>query len=97
MYLPKEKEAHAMELNKGWKEGTIGIPQGRENYKVVHYYIRSYKRRSKLGIDGGKIVGLILNVKDETLGYYSGKKGWVIEPTSEEAEIALAILMLENK
>ena len=86
-----------MKLNKGWKEGTIGIPQGREGYQVIHYYIRAYKRRSKLGINGGKIVGLVLNSKNETLGYYAGEKGWVIEPTTKEAEIALEILQLENK
>lgn len=86
-----------MELNKGWKEGTIGVPQGKEKYQVIHYYIKANKRRSKFGIDRGKIVGLVFNSNDETLGYYAGEKGWVIEPTTEEAEIALAILMLENK
>ena len=84
-----------MTLNKGWREGAIGIPNGSK--KVVHYYVKAGKRKSKSGIDGGKITGLIINTKDSTLAYYAKESGWVIPPQSEEAEIAIEILKLEYK
>lgn len=82
-----------MKLNKGWTEGTIGIP-GRNTF--VHFYVKRYKRSGKYGIDDGRICGLIINSKDDTLAYYAGEKGWIIKPKNEEAEIALQILLLEN-
>ena len=85
-----------MELNKGWKEGTIGIPSENGKYAVIHYYVRANKRKSKYGIEGGKITGLILNAEGETLAYYAGEKGWVLEPTNEAARTAFKILLLEN-
>lgn len=85
-----------MELNKGWKEGTIGIPSENGKNAVIHYYVKAGKRRNKNGIEGGKITGLILNAKDETLAYFAGEKGWILKPTNEAAEIALQILLLEN-
>jgi len=84
-----------MELNKGWTEGAIGIPSSK-GHQVVHYYIKAGKRRNKNGIEGGKITGLVINTKDSTLAYYAGEKGWVIEPETEEAQIALSILMLDK-
>lgn len=85
-----------MKLNEGWKEGTIGIPNESGKYTGIHYYVKVNKRRSKYGIEGGKITGLILNAKDETLAYYAGEKGWILKPTNEAAEIALQILLLDN-
>lgn len=82
-----------MKLNKGWTEGTIGIP-GRGTF--VHFYVKRYKSKGKYGIDGGSIEGLIINSKNDTLAYYAGKKGWIIKPSTEEAEIALQILLLEK-
>lgn len=84
-----------MQLNKGWKEGTIGIPTEGAKYPVIHFYVKANKRRSKNGIEGGKITGLILNSKDNTLAYYAGEKGWVIDPATEEAQIALSICLME--
>ena len=85
-----------MELNKGWKQGAIWAPT-ENGKKVVTYYVKANKTKSKYGINGGKIVGLVLNTKDDTIGYYAKEKGWVIEPTTEEAQIALSILLYENK
>lgn len=84
-----------MQLNKGWKEGTIGIPKGNDKRQAIHYYVKVNKRKSKYGIEGGKITGLILNTKDDTLAYYAREKGWVINLKTEEAEIAYNILLME--
>ena len=85
-----------MKLNKGGNEGTISIPNENKKYTTIHYYVKRYKRKGKFGIEGSRIYGLILNTKDDTLAYYAGEKGWVISPRTEEAEIALKILLLEK-
>lgn len=85
-----------MKLNEGWKEGAIGVPGGSEKHKVIRFYVKAEEIKSEFGIDGGKITGLILNTETETLAYYAGEDGWVIKPETEEAEIALAILLLDK-
>ena len=94
MYIQTEEEM-TMKLNKGWKEGAIWAPTENGKKLVVKYYVKANKRKSKYGIEGGKITGLILNTKDETLAYYAGEKGWVFEPHTEAAQIALKILMMD--
>ena len=87
-----------MQLNKGWTEGAIWAPKADGSKQVVHYYVKANKRKSKNGIEGGKITGLILNTKDNTLAYYAGEKDWVIEPdeNDEATMIALAICLKEH-
>ena len=60
-----------------WSEGTIGIPKGNGGYKSV--------------INGGMISKLSLKMDGEWIANYD--RGWDIEPTCEEAELALCILL----
>lgn len=77
-----------------WKEGTIGIPEKDGKYKVVRYWVKHYEEPSEdYGINGGKISKLTLKANDEIICNYD--RGWDIEPTCKEAEMALCIL-LEN-
>lgn len=75
-----------------WSEGTIGIPEAEGKYKIVHYWIKHYKRSCKeYGINGGKISKLTLKADGEIICNYD--RGWDIEPTCKEAEMALCILL----
>lgn len=83
-------------MTKKWKEGTIGIPQEDGGYKAVHYWVRALKRKSKDGINGGKITNLILKVNEEIICNYN--KGWELEldQNDKAALIAYSILLNEH-
>lgn len=76
-----------------WKEGTIGIPKKEGGYTVVHYWAKVYKKKSRYGIDGGRISKLTLKVKGEVI--YNYDRGKDILPQNVAAEKALAILLYE--
>ncbi len=76
-----------------WKEGTIGIPKKEGGYTVVHYWAKVYKKKSRYGIDGGRISKLTLKVKGEVI--YNYDRGEDITSQNEAAEKALAILLYE--
>ena len=76
-----------------WKEGTIGIPKKEGGYTVVHYWAKVYEKKSRYGIDGGRISKLTLKVKGEVI--YNYDRGKDILPQNEAAEKALAILLYE--
>lgn len=75
-----------------WSEGTIGIPAAEGKYTVVHYWVKHYDEPSEeYGINGGKISKLMLKANGEVICNYD--RGWDIEPTCKEAELALCILL----
>lgn len=74
-----------------WKEGAIGIPVKDGSKKVIHYWVKAFDEPSSFGINGGKISKLSLRMNGEWVANYD--RGWDIEPTCEEAEIALCILL----
>ena len=75
-----------------WSEGTIGIPAEDGNYTAVHYWVKHYEEPSEeYGINGGKISKLMLKANGEVICNYD--RGWDIEPTCKEAELALSILL----
>ena len=72
-----------------WKEGSIKVHDS-----IIHYWVKCYEKSSKLGIDKGRISKLMLKRKEEIIANYD--RGWDIEPVDEDAEIALATLLLEH-
>ncbi|WP_295088251.1 hypothetical protein [Ruminococcus sp.] len=76
-----------------WKEGTIGIPKKEGGYTVVHYWAKVYKKKSKYGIEGGKISKATLKINGEVV--YNYDRGLDVSPQTEAAEKALAILLYE--
>lgn len=75
-----------------WSEGTIGIPAADSKYTVVHYWVKHYEEPSEeYGINGGKISKLMLKADGKIICNYD--RGWDIEPTCKEAELALCILL----
>ena len=56
--------------------------------------LKCYEKGSVFGIDEGRISKLMLKRKGKIIANYD--RGWDIEPVDEDAEIALAILLLEH-
>ena len=71
-----------------WREGSIKV-----HNSIIHYWVKCYENGSKFGIDGGRISKLMLKRKGEIIANYD--RGWDIEPADKDAEIVLAILLLE--
>ncbi|EKA7724930.1 DUF7678 domain-containing protein [Listeria innocua] len=72
-----------------WKEGSIKVDDS-----IIHYWVKCYEKSSELDIDKGRISKLMLKRKGEIIANYD--RGWDIEPMDDDAEIALAILLLEH-
>ena len=75
-----------------WSEGTIGIPDAHDKgkYTVCHYWVKHYEEPSEVyGLNGGKISKLTIKANGEVIANYD--RGWDIEPTCMEAEMALCI------
>ena len=72
-----------------WKEGSI-----KEHDRIIHYWVKCYETGSEFGIDEGRISKLMLKRNGKIIANYD--RGWDIEPVDEDAEIALAILLLEH-
>ena len=77
-----------------WKEGAISIPKKDGSTKIVHYWIKVYEEGSQFGINGGRISKMSLKMDGEWIANYD--RGWDVEPTCEEAEMALCILLYSN-
>lgn len=75
-----------------WAEGTIGIPKKDDGYKSIKYWVKHFEEPSEdYGINGGKISKLSLKMDGVCIANYD--RGWDIEPTCDEAELALCILL----
>lgn len=72
-----------------WSEGSIKVKDS-----IIHYWVKHFEEPSEdWGIDGGRISKLSLKQDGEWVANYD--RGWDLEPTTEAAQIAAAILMKE--
>ena len=71
-----------------WKEGSIKV-----NGEIFHYWMKQYEGGSQWGIEGGRISKLMFKRNGKIVCNYD--RGWDIEPTCEEANLALSILLNE--
>ena len=69
-----------------WKESNIKV-----NGKVFHYWMKQYEAGSHWGIDGGHISKLMLKRDGKIVCNYD--RGWDIEPTDENTQLALELLL----
>lgn len=74
-----------------WREGVIGIPKSNGGYVSVKYQVKVYREGSQFGINGGRISKLLLSINGQQVANYD--RGWDEEPSSEEAQLALCILL----
>lgn len=79
-------------MKNGWHEGVVGIPT-KEGRKTAHYWVKAYEKRSRYGINGGRISKLELHINDRVAALYD--RGWDIEPdeNDEAAQVALYICL----
>ena len=77
-----------------WHEGAIGIPKD-GNSRIAHYWVKAGKRKSKNGINGGKITQMLIKIGGETILDYNN--GWIKEPDEEDqmAMVAYYICLKE--
>lgn len=81
-------------MKNGWREGTIGIPTGKDlkgKATICHWWVKDYEEPSEYGINGGKISKLQIKIDGKTVCNYD--RGWDVKPTCKEAEITLSILL----
>ena len=74
-----------------WIDGVIEVEDEQENLVGVKYYIKRFDNPSDYGIEEGRISKLELRFNGETVCNYD--RGWDVEPTCTEAEIALELLL----
>ena len=76
-----------------WKQGAIGIPNGQGGYTSVKYCAKVYDEPSEFGIEEGRISKLSLTQNGRIV--YNYDRGLDLDCQTEEAELALAILLKE--
>ena len=69
-----------------WKEGSLKVYGS-----IFHYWIKQYDKGSRFGIDGGRISKLMLKRNGKIICNYD--RGWDIEPTDPDTQLALEILL----
>lgn len=69
-----------------WKESSIKV-----NGEVFHYWMKQYDKGSEWGIDGGRISKLMFKRDGYIVCNYD--RGWDIEPTDENTQLALELLL----
>lgn len=77
-----------------WSEGIIDIPKAKdkEKHTKCRYWVKQCDKPSEAyGINGGRIIKLMLKIGNEIVCNYD--RGWDIEPTCKEAEKALCALL----
>lgn len=70
-----------------WKEGSLKIQDS-----VFHYWMKQYDEGSQLGIEGGRISKLMLKRGGEVVANYD--RGWDVEPSDPDTQLALALEIL---
>lgn len=74
-----------------WHEGSISVPKADGSTVIVTYQVKAYDEGSEFGINGGRISKLWLGINGRMIANYD--RGWDVEPTCEEANLALCILL----
>ena len=72
-----------------WREGSLKVHDS-----IFHYWMKQYDDGSQFGIEGGRISKLTLKRNSTIVCNYD--RGWDIEPATEEANLALCILLNEH-
>lgn len=75
-------------MEKGWHEGTIGIPQKDGSSKIAHYWVEAFEEGSEWGINGGKISKLSIKLDGKWVVNYD--RGWDIEPDENDQNVMVA-------
>ena len=80
------------EYRRLFKEGTIGIPVGKEETKIAHWWAKVYDEGSEYGINEGRISKLTIKIDGETTLCY--ERGWDIEPDENDQATMIAFQII---
>lgn len=69
-----------------WKKGSLKVYGS-----IYHYWMKQYDEGSEFGIDGGRISKLTIKRNGKIVCNY--ERGWDINPSDSEAQLALDILL----
>lgn len=69
-----------------WKEGSLKV-----SGSIFHYWLKVYEEPSRFGIEGGKVSKLMLKRNGKIVCNYD--RGWDIEPSDPDTQLALEILL----
>lgn len=76
-----------------YHEGTIGLNEAINSTILAHYFVRTGE--PGLGIDGGRIRGLLVTIGGRTMIEY--KDAWILLPDKANKELmAIYTIILEN-
>ena len=75
-------------MEKGWHEGTIGIPQKDGSSKIAHYWVKAFEEGSEWGINGDKISKLSIKLDGKWVVNYD--RGWDIKPDENDQNVMVA-------
>ena len=97
----KPKEVRSMtkrereEYRRLFKEGTIGIPFGKGETKIAHWWAKVYDEGSAYGINEGRISKLMIKIDGKTTLSYD--RGWDIEPDeNDQATMVVYSIILQE-
>ena len=80
------------EYRRLFKEGTIGIPVGKKDTKIAHWWIKVYDEPSEYGINEGKISKLTIKIDGVTTACYD--RGWDLKPDEHDQATLIALQII---
>lgn len=77
-------------MNRGWHEGTIGIPVNKPGTRIAHYWVKTAEEDQEAGM--GRILKMQIKMDGETVVNYD--RGWDIKPDENDQAIMVAYSIL---
>ena len=74
-----------------WIDGCIQLPIGSGRYEDYKYVVKYSEKPSKHGLDGGRILKLVVTHKDKLVMSYDG--GWDKKPSTQKGYVIICILI----
>lgn len=69
-----------------WQEGSLRVGSS-----IYHYWVKQHTEGSEYGIDGGRVLKMMLKRKNEIVCNYD--RGWDVKPVDNETELAKDIIL----
>ena len=83
-----EKQNRSVDADRLWHEGALKV-----NNSCFHYWVKQYDTGSEWGIDGGRVSKL--TIKRDGIEVCNYDRGWDIEPSDPDTQLAMEIILHE--
>ena len=87
----EDKCVRVFDEEETWKEGIIAIPKSKGGASIIRYWVKVESKATNVGINQGKISELRLKMDGDWIAVYD--MVWIVEPTCQQANLALCILL----